>query len=95
MDKIEEIISKRGNRIFPSTNDDGNDNNNDMVDDDADDEVVVDVASDVVVHDDIHFIDVDVVEIGTSNFNTIIGFIDIDDPISGDPTINYTFSYII
>jgi len=95
MDKIEEIISKRGNRIFPSTNDDGNDNNNDMVDDAADDEVVVDVASDVGVHDDIHFIDVDVVEIGTSNFNTIIGFIDVDDPISGDSTINYTFSYII
>jgi hypothetical protein len=99
MDKIEEIISKRGNRIqSPSTNDDGNHNNNDMVDDDDDDDDdddVVDVASDAGVHDDIHFIDIDVVEIGTSNFNTIIGFIDIDDPISGDSTINYTFSYKI
>lgn len=95
MDKIEEIISERGNRISPSTNDDGNDNNIDMVDDDDDDDEVVDVASDAGVHDDIHFIDVDVVEIGTSNFNTIIGFIDIDDPISGDPMIMNNSHYNI
>jgi len=34
-------------------------------------------------HDDNRFIDVDVVEIGTSNFDTIIGLIDKDDQISG------------
>lgn len=76
MDIIEEILSERKNRISSSSS-----SSNDMDDDRSDNDI----------HDDNRFIDVDVVEIGTSNFNTIIGLIDEDDLISGDPSINYTF----
>ena len=93
MDIIEKILSERGNRI--SDNDDDNNNNDNMMNVVSDDSKDVDDNADVGIHGNNGFIDVDVVEIGTSNFNTIIGLIDSDDLISGDTMIKYTFHTVI
>ena len=68
MDTIKDILSSRSNNTRNSYNNSK-------------------YSSDYMKNDSCNnnnFIDVDVVEIGTSNFNTIIGLIDKDDHISGD-----------